>query len=222
MKKLLCLLLAVLILVPAGVLAEAKDPAFYYGTWIRIEESNYAYSAIVLHLQENGVALFISGSMRGGRLGKSKLQLRSWSVTENGIQLSTEAGTMNEYKLYTDDQIGYYIGTWYYGFSRVREDEPKEAEQAEPVEMLLNGGVYTVGEDIPAGNYTVTAISPFLTLRVHKNYEAYEQGPYGSTVFSKIMSEYDTTIGKLTLKEGYVLAVDAQIKLATYTGVDAK
>lgn len=120
MKKLLCLLLTALILVPAGVLAEAKDPSFYAGVWVTTSDSEILRSVQVLFLHEDGSAYFLRLNVKNGETEPPVYQLRNWIISDDGIVLSAADGSPIHYTLYGDNALGQYHGLVFSGYTRLR------------------------------------------------------------------------------------------------------
>ena len=90
---------------------------------------------------------------------------------------------------------------------------------------IIASGTYTIGEDIPAGNYTLTQLTDFATIAIVFN-------PGDEVKFTTTLEDSKHLInllikgaesGKITLEEGdtlYVQGGDTEIKV--YTGVEFK
>ena len=221
MKKLLCLLLAALILVPAGVLAEAKDPAFYAGAWVSTSDSEILRSVQVLFLHEDGSAYFLRLNVKKGEIEPPTCQLRNWIVSDDGIVLAAADGSPIHYTLYGDNALGQYHGVLFSGYTRFRNVDPKEDEQAAPaaVESFeVPAGEYIIGEDIPAGAYRIDYISWPGTVIVWPS-EAEKKAEYYSFTFNHAIKDSNPTIGKLKLEEGNVISVSTLLMFSEYKGL---
>lgn len=76
-------------------------------------------------------------------------------------------------------------------------------------EVPVPAGTYKVGEDIPAGSYTVRAKQLAALITFEKN------GDYGDMY----TIESDSCIGKLTLEEGEAVQVTGDVIFTPYAGL---
>jgi hypothetical protein len=222
MKKLLCLLLAALILVPAGVLAEAKDPSFYAGAWVDTCDSDILRSVQVLFLHEDGSAYFLRLNVKKGEIEPPTCQLRNWIVSDDGIVLAAADGSPIHYTLYGDNALGQYHGLIFSGYTRFRNADPKKDEQAaltedfEPLEVPI--GEYIVGEDLPAGTYRIDYVNWPGIVMVWPS-EAEKKDEYYSFTFNQTINKNNKTIGKLKLEAGNVISVSSAVLFSVYKGL---
>lgn len=85
---------------------------------------------------------------------------------------------------------------------------------SEPVSFSVPAGEYTVGEDIPAGTYTITTKAFMVVLNVYKNSTKW---PYADPQF---MLDSNNPVGKLKLNDGQVIEiVGGSLKFETYQGI---
>ena len=86
-------------------------------------------------------------------------------------------------------------------------------------EVTVPAGTYIIGQDIPAGDYTVTYTGIAQSvLYVYPSAQALEEG---TQVFSKILSDaWGISVGKLSLTDGQVIVIQsAPVVFTPYKGL---
>lgn len=93
-------------------------------------------------------------------------------------------------------------------------------ERGEPV--AVGGGVFLVGEDIPAGAWTINAVSSSGILTVYESMEEYKK-PLGQKwpVYEVYLDEtYGTTkVECLRLEPGNVLTISCPVTITRFAGI---
>lgn len=95
----------------------------------------------------------------------------------------------------------------------------KPENYADQDRLVLNGGIYTVGEDIPEGAYSVHCVSGSTYFSAFgAAVEDYDTN--GGLLYGSIMNQNNPTIGKIVLEEGNVISFDSTLELSKYEPIN--
>lgn len=207
MKKVVMLLLLLIIMpLSACGLADADNTAFYAGTWIAtnsIKNPDFAFGLLYLapdHTGRYAVETYDDATRKSDYM----VQI-IWKETDTGVDIYSGETLVAQFDLLSMCYIGQKAddGKHIY-FAKVYNIE----------DVLTNGftlhaGIYTVGKDLPAGDWRFEYQgSTTGEVCLYKSEEAYS-AQYAFSDFDEILSAYtgQTIIGKLPLKEGNVLLI---------------
>ena len=131
--------------------------------------------------------------------------------TMNGLEPTGELSEYDLYILYSpiaiskDDKMPFLR----------RSEEAQQTEAVADIDVVVPVGQYVVGEDIPAGAYTIKPQGVGVAISVH-----YSKGGRSKGVFTAFEGE---SIGKLELEDGNYLEIAGGAALfSTYTGLGFK
>lgn len=81
-------------------------------------------------------------------------------------------------------------------------------------EVTVPPGRYTVGIDIPAGSYSIRVIGEWTAHVIVFGSEYGDYSANGGLIYSGSVDDDDPLIGKLTLKNGYVIDIGGSVVFA--------
>ena len=224
MKKLIACLLLLCLILPVCY-AEDLDKTQYVGTWVYTNETmNNGLALELLYLTEDQRAFYIYQTFDAEKSTYSKRYTGTWEPL-GGDKIHIEIGdgflSLNASSLYFSVlKTNHSSGAEYKMFVALGsdmlqrsvdydlEDGVKQTEQSQSG-ILVPVGQWRVGEDIPAGMYSIKPGPNVRStyLKIWGN-EPDDWITNGGLVFHKIIKEDNQTIGKIELKDGWLVIVD--------------
>ena len=185
MKKLLALILAVALAMPALALADAAD---YVGTWICVTGIP-SYEIFIL--TEDGRALYGNASF-GTENPFTRAFAGTWEETGRGIHIVYGNTAEGDFYLNASGDLVSDLGITYTCIGNGASAAVPEGA------IVLPQGVYQVGPDVPPGRYKIS-VDPEITYATVEIYRD-EKDTYGKTYF--LGTVYKSSEMNITLKEG--------------------
>lgn len=205
MKKVMLMFLIIIIIFPAFGLAEAENTDFYAGTWVAtnsIKNPNFAFA--MLYLSPDHTGRYTVESYDGADRKADYMILITWKEIETGIEICSGETQVAQFDLLSMCYIGQKADGGHIYYAKVYNVEDVMTNG-----FTLHAGIYTVGKDLPAGDWRFEYRGDYTgEVCVYKNEEAYS-AQYAFSDFDEILSAYagQTIIGKLPLKEGNILFI---------------
>lgn len=215
MRKVFILIL-VLMSLPAAM-AEEND-SFYYGTWVCTSElGNKDFVMSALHLFPDHTAYFIRDIVDSEKeTNRNNMLTFKWKSDENGVSFAL--GT--NYNIHLDLLSSCYLGEKtetgeYLYYSKVYNIYDVRGNG-----FTLHSGIYTVGEDLPAGSWRIEyAGTSTGEVALYENMSAYENRVF--SLFDQLLGQYagQFIIGKLPVKDGNVLFIEGDMFFMPYQSI---
>ena len=205
MKKVMLFILLIVIPLCACGLAETDNTAFYAGTWIAtnsLDNPNFALG--ILNLKTDHTGLYGLEVFDGTSRTKDYLAPITWTETESGLSIFAGEKLITQFDLLSMCYIGQKEEEGHIYFAKVYNVNDVMTKG-----FTLHAGVYTVGKDLPAGDWRFEyqgAVSGRVS--VYTNETEYT-AKYSFSDFDQYLSpEFGQTIvGKLPLKDGNILVI---------------
>ncbi|MBR4334416.1 MAG: hypothetical protein IKP72_17225 [Clostridia bacterium] len=217
MKKLLFVLF-VLGLFLAPLQALAHDESYFYGTWAEFHDTKSGGASLtIFKLTPDHKVFFLTQSFNSDEPGSGRTYVGSWSVSNDTITIKVgENSTIKGYILgngfFAEKVYGGYI--LYGKLPEYSEDDATYGPAS--LDMLSSGGVvipagkYTVGEDIPAGNYRFEMENAQSYIYIYKNADS----SYHMASFS--IDGATPIYAKQPLAEGNILEIKGRAVRISY------
>lgn len=210
MKKVMIILLLIVMTFPFCSFAEEENTSFYSGTWIAtnsLDSPNYALG--ILHLKPDHTGLYGTESFDGAVRKNDYLVPITWKETENGFDVYVEDTLITQFDLLAMCYVGHKVenGKHIY-FAKVYNINDVLNHG-----FTLHAGIYTVGKDLPAGDWRFEYQgTTFGEVTVYGS-EAEYSAKYSFSDFDELLGMYtgQTIIGKLPLKEGNILVIQGDM-----------
>lgn len=201
------MLLILLIVIPLSVcgLAETDNTAFYAGTWIAtnsLDNPNFALG--ILNLKTDHTGLYGIEVFDGTSRAKDYLAPITWTETESGLDIFAGEKLITQFDLLSMCYIGQKEEEGHIYFAKVYNVNDVMTKG-----FALHAGIYTVGKDLPAGDwrfeYQGTGTGEVCFYKNEIEYSATISFPE----FDELLGSYagQTIIGKLPLKDGNILVI---------------
>ena len=225
MKKLFCILLTFLLLCPLFA-AFAIDESQYIGTWVYTEETlNHGLVLEVLYLREDHKVFYIRQFYSNDNPTYTWKSVNTWYPTDKGISIKTGDDISSEYDAILPLQplpildLYHKSGGEYKSFIALSSDmltrmtnealENYSSETGVRVPM----GHWRVGDDIPAGTYSIRLPSDgnsYVYICIW-GYDVDNYTANGGLIFHESMKPSNPNIGKIDLKEGWIVDIDGPV-----------
>lgn len=230
MKKILAALFVVLLL--AGCIpALAVDDAAYVGTWIYKHDDVDPVDLMIemIHLAEDHQAFYILQAFYNGKATLSRRETGTWKTAEDGIEI--EVGEKYKTTYYAELKLSYAIlevrESWSSEkmlfnaassdlMTKMADDKLKQFEEngesRQESGVRVPMGRWRVGEDIPAGTYSVR--KPENSSSVLFCVWGYAPDDYktnGGLLFNEVINSKNQILGKIELKEGWIVSVNKEV-----------
>lgn len=213
MKKLLCVL-AVVALLMGSAWAEGLTESDFMGMWVDVYDTDGGGAvAEMIYLRDDHKVFYMNHSFKADDTGFGREYVGSWSVNGNCIHI--KYGETVESDIYMSND-GFLLiplgGDKYITYGKVpvwgeKPDAPQLSGVAVPQ------GEYNVGEDIPAGKYTVDAGDA-------KRVTVWVYAPNGFADYYYIGTKENEQTMTVNLKEGGKLKIDgATVYMSTFAGL---
>lgn len=177
-KKVLFMLVFVLFSVP--LYAFAHDESYFYGTWAEFHDtSSGGASLTIFKLTPDHKVFFLTQSFNTDEARSGRSYVGTWSVYKDTISIKIGENTKIE---------GYILGNGFFAekvyggyilYGKLPEYSENDAtygpvslDMLSSVGVVVPAGRYTVGEDIPAGNYRFEMENAQSYIYVYKNADA--------------------------------------------------
>ena len=217
MKKLFCVLIS-LVLLLAPFQAFAHDESYFYGTWAEFHDTKDGGSSLtIFKLTPDHKVFFLSQSFDADEPSHGRSYVGTWAAFNDTISIKVGVNsTINGYILgngfFAEKVYGGYI--LYGKLPEYSEDDATYGPAS--LDMLSSGGVvvpagrYTVGEDIPAGNYRFEMENAQSYIYIYKNADS----SYHMASFS--IDGATPIYAKQPLAEGNILEIKGRAVRISY------
>ena len=214
MKKLLCVLAVLLLLIPAAHGEDlADDEKAFVGVWVRYHE--YKDSGVIFELFQltaDHQVYYLNQTFKPGEVGYGRQAAKTWQkIRDNRILITYGENAKSEAFITDSGELGIYSAdnSYYYSYTKIPGGKDQQTS------VYIPAGDWTVGVDIPAGEYSVTLANKnnstnFVVWRGAKNDTSYG---FNNLVYNLILSRTNSTLGKITLEDGNTLVISAAIIL---------
>ena len=211
MKKLFCILALFSVLMGAAW-AEGLTESDFMGAWVNVYDTkDDGASAEIIYLRDDHKVFYMNRRFSTDGPGLGREYVGSWSV--NGDCIHIKYGDNTESDVYMSG--GFLLiplgGDQYITYGKVPAWGEAEAPQASGV--AVPQGEYVIGEDIPAGRYTVDAgDAKRVTVWVYR--------PNGMSDYYYIGSKENEQTMTANLQDGGKLRIEgASVYLSTFAGL---
>lgn len=217
MKKAIALLILSLFMAFSSS-AYAHDESYFYGTWVEFHDTaSGGASLCTFRLTPDHKAFYTAQSFYSDEPGLGRSFVGSWSVSNDTITIITGNNTKIQ---------GYILGNGFFAekvyggyilYGKVPEysdDDatygPASLDMLSTVGVVVPAGRYTVGEDIPAGNYRFEMENAQSYIYIYKNADSLY--PAQSFNIDGAMPIY----AKQPLEEGNILEIKGRAVRISY------
>lgn len=244
MKRLFVLILAIALVFSSSAFSEAKDPSFFYGTWLSISTQPAGrYMIVAIHLSEGGAAYFTRQIFKDGEQYENVQEIRSWVPTADGVSITAGDGGITDLTLFDDGMLGNQKGRLRYGYTRFEKQAENDVEHriagmdndsllelftlaqnelfsrhAGLAGVLITPGEYSVGDDLPAAKYRIDA--PAGSSEALIEVKRADTDFYDAVDLWFLGESYDATSVVINLHDGDVLLIyESNVVLKVYSGL---
>ena len=210
MRKVMTIIITILLTFPISAFAENDNTAFYSGTWIAtnsIQNPDFAFG--MLYLAPDHTGRYAVELYNGAERESDYMVLITWKETDAGVDIYSKESLVAQFDLLSMCYIGQ------------KADDDKHiyfAKVYNIYDVLNNGftlhaGIYTVGKDLPAGDwrfeYQGTGTGEVCCYKNETEYSASIAFPF----FDELLGPYvgQMIIGKLPLKDGNILLIKSDM-----------
>ena len=217
MKKLFCVLL-ILALCYVPFQGLAHDESYFYGTWAEFHDTKDGGASLdIFKLTPDHKVFFLTQSFNSDEPRYGRSYVGSWSVSSDTITIKIgENLTIKGYILgngfFAEKVYGGYI--LYGKLPEYAENDatygPVSLDMLSSVGVVVPAGRYTVGEDIPAGNYRFEMENAQAYIYIYKSADS----SYYSQSFN--IDGATPIFAKQTLAEGNILEIKGRAVRISY------
>lgn len=205
MRKVMIIVLLIVMAFSISAKADEDNTAFYSGTWIATNSlDNPKFALGILNLKTDHTGLYGIEVFDGTSRTKDYLAPITWTETESGLNIFAGEELITQFDLLSMCYIGQKEEGGHIYFAKVYN-----ADDVMTKGFTLHAGVYTVGKDIPAGDWRFefqgTGTGEVCYYKNEIEYSASISFPE----FDELLGSYigQMIVGKLPLKDGNILVI---------------
>ena len=217
MKKLFVYLIIVFCLLCFSS-AYAHDESYFYGTWVQFSDTDSGGASLcTFRLTPDHKAFYTAQNFRANELGIGRSFVGSWSVHNDTITIITGNNTKIEGYILENGFLAEKVFGGYTLYGKAPEYSENDATYGPASLDMLNttgvvvpAGRYTIGEDIPAGNYRFEMENAQAYVYIYKNEEA------TSALYTFGLNGAMPLYGRQPLEEGNILVIQGRAVRISY------
>lgn len=217
MKKFIIMIMIFILLSLPAAMAEEND-SFYYGTWVCTSElNNKDFVMSALHLFPDHTAYCIRDIIDSENESiKNDMMMLNWKSDENGVLLAVDT----DYNIHLDLLSLCYLGDKTETGEYLYYAKVYNIFDVMDSGFTLHSGVYTVGDDLPAGSWRIEYVGTTTgEVALYESMIAHENKLFPT--FDQLLGQYvgQLVVGKLPVKDGNILHIEGDMFFMPYQSI---